>query len=72
MATLTAWKFETADGAQKAEQTLIALSKQELIQLLDAATVSWPAGKKKPKTKQLESLTGAFAQGPCSKMSPFR
>jgi uncharacterized membrane protein len=63
MATLTAWKFETPDGAAKAEQTLVALSKQELIQLYDAATVSWEPGKKKPKTKQLQSLTGAGALG---------
>ena len=61
MATLTAWKFDTPDGAEKAEQTLIALSKQELIQLHDAATVSWPEGKKKPKTLQLHNLAGVGA-----------
>jgi uncharacterized membrane protein len=63
MATLTAWKFDTADGADNAEATLIDLSKQELIQIQDAATVSWPADKKKPKTRQLDNLTGAGAVG---------
>jgi uncharacterized membrane protein len=63
MATLTAWKFDTADGADTAEATLLELSKQELIHVHDAATVSWPTDKKKPKTRQLENLTGAGAVG---------
>ena len=63
MATLTAWKFDTAEGADQAEATLIELSKQELIQIEDAATVSWPSGRKKPKTRQLDNLTGAGAVG---------
>ena len=63
MATLTVWKFDTADGADQAEATLESLSKQELITLHDAATVSWAEGKKKPKTRQLASLTGAGALG---------
>jgi len=63
MATLTAWKFDTPDGAGTAEATLIALSKEELINIYDAATVEWQAGKKRPKTRQLNSLTGAGALG---------
>ncbi|HEY1282445.1 MAG TPA: DUF1269 domain-containing protein [Acidimicrobiales bacterium] len=63
MATLTAWKFDTAEGADQAEAKLIELSKQELIHVQDAATVSWPADRKKPKTRQLENLTGAGAVG---------
>src|SRR5436305_14732208 len=63
MATLTAWKFETEDGADKAEATLQMLQKQELIRIEDAAVVSWPANKKSPKTRQLHSLTGAGALG---------
>src|SRR5262249_51520901 len=39
------------------------LQKQELIKVQDAAMVSWPSGAKKPKTKQLSSLTGAGALG---------
>jgi uncharacterized membrane protein len=61
MATLTAWKFDTPEGADAAEQTLISLQKQELIQIHDAATVSWPEGRKKPKTRQLTSMAGLGA-----------
>lgn len=63
MATLTVWKFEDAAGAEEAEKTLLDLAKQELINLQDAATVSWQEGDKKPKTRQLASLTGAGAMG---------
>lgn len=63
MATLTVWKFDTATGADEAVSTLESLSKQELITIHDAATVSWPEDKKKPKTHQLANLTGAGAVG---------
>ncbi|MCD4533300.1 DUF1269 domain-containing protein [Nocardioides sp. cx-169] len=56
MATLTVWKFETPEGAQQAEDALSRLQKQELITVLDAATVSWEEGKKKPKTRQANNL----------------
>ena len=61
--TLTAWKFDTPEGAARAEAILVDLSKQELIQIHDAATVRWEAGAKKPKTHQLSSLAGAGALG---------
>ena len=61
MATLSVLKFPTADGAQKMESTLLALQKQHLIEVQDAAIVSWPQGKKQPKTQQLHSLTGQGA-----------
>ena len=61
MATLTVWKFATPEGADQAEATLASLSKQELIKIEDAATVSWAAGKKKPKTRQLHNLAGLGA-----------
>jgi uncharacterized membrane protein len=35
--------------------------KEELIQLQDAAIVTWPVGKKKPQTKQLTSMAGIGA-----------
>src|SRR5437016_9570289 len=63
MATLTVWKFDTAEGANQAEAELESLAKQELIKIHDAATVSLPSNKKKPKTRQLASLTGAGALG---------
>ncbi|MEN6317129.1 MAG: DUF1269 domain-containing protein [Syntrophaceae bacterium] len=61
MATLTVLKFETADGAEKALDVVKDLSKQHLINLHDAAIVTWPEGKKKPKTKQLHDLAGTGA-----------
>ena len=61
MATLSVLKFPTADGAQQMENTLLALQKQQLIQVQDAAIVTWPQGAKKPKTQQLHSMAGAGA-----------
>ncbi|MFF8959202.1 DUF1269 domain-containing protein [Streptomyces sp. NPDC014894] len=63
MATLTAWKFPTPEGAAQVEETLLSLQKQSLIQIHDAAVVSWPADRKQPKTKQLHNLaaTGALS-----------
>jgi uncharacterized membrane protein len=61
MATLTVWKFESAEGAQDALNKLTELSKQQLIQIQDAAVVAWPAGAKKPKTKNYGSMTGQGA-----------
>ena len=63
MATLTVWKFPDANGAERAEATLERLQKEALITVHDAAAVSWPEGAKKPKTRQLRSLTGAGALG---------
>lgn len=61
VATLTVWKFATPEGADQAEATLAGLAKQELIKIDDAATVTWAAGKKKPKTRQLHNLAGLGA-----------
>jgi uncharacterized membrane protein len=63
MATLSAWKFPDPTGAEQAERILGNLQTQGLIVVHDAAVVTWPADKKKPKTKQLNSLTGAGALG---------
>ena len=61
MATLSVLKFPTADGAQQMESTLLNLQKQHLIEVQDAAIVTWPQGKKSPKTQQLHSLAGQGA-----------
>jgi uncharacterized membrane protein/uncharacterized BrkB/YihY/UPF0761 family membrane protein len=61
MGTLTVWRFGTPGGAEAAEQTLLDLSKQKLITIVDAATVSWPEGHKRPVTRQLASMTTAGA-----------
>jgi uncharacterized membrane protein len=61
MAMLSVWKFPTADGANQMLGTLESLQRQQLINVHDAAIVTWPAGKKKPKTRQLHHLAGAGA-----------
>ena len=79
MASLTVWKFETPDGAQEALNKLVALSKQQLITIGDAAIVTWPVGAKKPKTKQAQSTTGPVrwavhsgaCSSACSSLCPF-
>ena len=63
MATLTAWKFDTADGAESTLSTLERLQREQLITLIDGAVVSWPTGAKKPKTHQLSNTTAAGALG---------
>lgn len=61
MATLAVLKFDTPSGAQQTLQVIQQLGKQELVTLQDAAIVTWPEGKKKPKTEQLHSLGGLGA-----------
>jgi uncharacterized membrane protein len=61
MATLTALKFSTVDGAEKMLGKIQSLQKMELIKVQDAAIVTWPVGKKSPKTKQLVNMAGIGA-----------
>jgi uncharacterized membrane protein len=63
VASLTALKFETADGADRMVGLLQGLQAQQLITVQDAAVVTWAAGANKPKTRQLTSTTGAGALG---------
>ena len=61
MATLTVFKFDTPEGANQMLDKVQSLQKMELIKLQDAAIVTWPEGKKSPKTKQLVSMAGMGA-----------
>jgi uncharacterized membrane protein len=61
MATLSVLKFSEPDGAEKMLKKIRSLQKQQLIQVQDAATVSWPQGKKAPKTKQAVNLAAVGA-----------
>ncbi len=61
MATLTVLKFKTPNGAEQMLTQIRTLQKQELITINDAAIVSWPPGKKSPKTRQLTNLAGIGA-----------
>lgn len=63
MATVTVLKFSTAEGAHDVLSRVQDLQKQHLITLHDAAIVSWPAGKKSPRTRQLVDLVSAGAVG---------
>lgn len=66
MSTLTVLKFSNPEGASQMLDKLVELQKAQLIQLLDAAIVTWPEGKRAPKTRQalnlpvLKGLDGAF------------
>ena len=60
--TLTVWKFATPQGAGEAVRTLEDMQKQELITILDFATVSWEDGKKKPNTRQGSPTASATAR----------
>jgi uncharacterized membrane protein len=61
MGTLTVWRFDTPEGADKAVRTLQDLATGQLLTIHDAATVSWPEGKKNPGIRQLTNLAGPGA-----------
>jgi uncharacterized membrane protein len=61
MATLTAFKFSTPEGAGQMLTKVEAMQKRQLIKVQDAAIVTWPAGSKKPRTKQLADMAGVGA-----------
>lgn len=61
MASLTVLKFSTPEGAQQMLDKIQHLQKMQLITIQDAAIVTWPNGKSKPKTKQLVSMAGMGA-----------
>jgi uncharacterized membrane protein len=63
MATLTVWKFDSPQGADEAVRTLKELTREDIVVVHDAATVSWEKGSKKPKTHQVTSTTLAGALG---------
>ncbi len=63
MSALTVWKFDSPYGAEEALATLEQLQQQELIQVHDAAVVTWEVGKRKPKTRELHDTKRAGALG---------
>ena len=63
MATLTAWKFSTPQGADIALEKLQKMQSEQLINVQDAAVVSWEVGRKKPKTRELHDTKKAGALG---------
>src|SRR5690606_6104718 len=63
MTTLSVRRFDDPGGAEQALRVLSQAMSEELITVEDAAWVSWNEGKKKPKTHQAQSMTGAGAAG---------
>jgi uncharacterized membrane protein len=63
MATLTAWRFQTPEGADVALQSLQRLEAQQLIEVQDAAVVTWEPGWKKPRTHDIHDTTRGGAMG---------
>ena len=63
MATLTVWKFDTADGAEQAIGKLEQLQKRGAHHGPRRRDRDLAGGKKKPKTRQLHDLAGAGALG---------
>ncbi|MFV0533379.1 MAG: DUF1269 domain-containing protein [Cumulibacter sp.] len=61
--TLTVWKFNSPDGADRAEQILADLGRENIVTIHDAATVSWEKNAKKPNTRQRTSTIGSGALG---------
>jgi uncharacterized membrane protein len=61
MATLSVLKFNDPYGAERVMIALQGMQEREMIDLEDAAVVSWPQGNKKPTTRQLHSTAGAGA-----------
>jgi uncharacterized membrane protein len=61
--TLTVWKFDSPDGARSAVRALEEMQRENLLNILDYATVSWEEGKKKPSTKQGSPTTSTGALG---------
>ena len=63
MSTLSVLKFSTADGAKQMETMLLGLQKQQLIDVQDAAIVTWPQRKKKPKPSNCTTWPAQGALG---------
>jgi uncharacterized membrane protein len=61
MAALTVWRFDSVDGAERAESILLRLAREGDIEILDAAIVSWAPGQKKPRTRHLTDVTSGKA-----------
>jgi uncharacterized membrane protein len=56
--TLSVWPFDAPQGAEQALPRLERLAHDGDISVEDAALVSWPAGHRKPSTRELGTITG--------------
>ena len=59
--SLVVLKYDTPEGAEQGLALAIKLQKEHLLEMQDAAVVTWPKGKKKPKTRHaVDACTGAW------------
>jgi uncharacterized membrane protein len=63
MATLTAWRFPSATGADEALETLRDLDKRDLIDVHDTIVVRWPEGHSRPTTDCMRPQRGDEEEG---------
>ena len=63
MAAVTVLKFSTLHGADAGLVVVHELQTQDLIDVHDAAIVSWPSGKKSPVTRQPVKLAASRGVG---------
>ena len=61
MATVTVWRFDSADGAERATATFQDLARD--VAGLDAATVVWETGKGKPVARQVTTAADSLDSG---------
>lgn len=61
--TIVVLKFETSEGAEQGLAIAADLQKQHLLEIQDVATVTWPEGKKKPKTQHGQGACGGAWYG---------
>jgi uncharacterized membrane protein len=61
--TIVVLKFDTPEGADQGLEIAVDLQKQHLLEIQDVATVSWPEGKKKPKTIHGQGACGGAWYG---------
>ena len=59
--TLSIWKFDTPEGAEAALGTLERLQVQRLVAVDDASVVTWPVGRRRPRTYQAGGFASAAA-----------
>lgn len=50
---MTVWRYDTTEGADRAAELLLDFADADDVGLLDAATVVWEVGKRKPRTRLL-------------------
>lgn len=61
--TLTMWRFDTPEGAEETMRVLEGLAREGLVDLHDAAALSWPSGATKLRTSEMKQAAGAGELG---------